>query len=90
MSPDDLSKHRKHGFAIFSKGDAMPAAEEYFITELIFQSSDHSGDTGLRIIQGFSCSTEASGLGSLKNSLALSDLHTFSLYMIIIMANMIN
>ena len=57
MSPDDVSEQREHGFAVLSKCDAMLTAEEYFITELILQCSDHAGDAGLGIIQGFSGST---------------------------------
>jgi hypothetical protein len=32
------------------KSDTMPAAEEYFIGELIFQCPDDSGDTQLHIL----------------------------------------
>ena len=80
MGSDDFSEQREHGFAVLSEGDTMLTAEEYFITELILQCSDHAGDTRLRIIQGFSGSTQASSLDGFKNSLTLIDFHTFSFY----------
>lgn len=65
---DELSNQAIIKFCVI-KSDIMHAAEEYFINELIFQCPDDSGDTGSRIMQGFSCGTVALAICDSENDL---------------------
>lgn len=65
---DKLSDQAIIKFCVI-KSDIKPAAEEYFIGELIFQCPDDSDDTGSRIMQGFSCGTVALAICDSENDL---------------------
>ena len=65
---DELSDQAIIKFCVI-QSDIMPAAEEYFIGELICQCPDDSGDTGSRIMQGFICGTVALAICDSGNDL---------------------